>query len=192
MAWLIVITGYLLGSIPTAYILSRRLRGGDIRHMGDGNMGARNSYHQMGARAGIAVFLLDASKGALAIIIARLANMPQVFVLLTGAAAVAGHDWPVYVGFKGGRGESTAIGVLLAVVTVPALIMAVPTIATLVIKKNVVLASCVLFITLPLVCWLMGVSGVLIAYSLELPCFVGITHFFKTRRMAKMSGASSA
>ena len=138
------------------------------------------------------MFLIDASKGALAIIIAQMAHVPQLFVLLTGAAAVAGHNWPVYVGFKGGRGESTTIGVLLTLVTYPVLIMAGPTLATLAIKKNVTIASCVLFISLPLVCWLMGVPWVLIAYSVELPCFVGITHYFKTRRMAKISRAGNA
>jgi glycerol-3-phosphate acyltransferase PlsY len=191
MSWIVVVSGYLLGSIPTAYILGRLLKGKDIRQMGDGNMGARNAYHELGVRAGIAVFFIDAAKGALAVIIALVAGLPQVFVLITGAAAVIGHNWPVFVGFRGGRGESTTIGVLLTLVTLPALIVAGPTVATLVIKKNVTIASCVMFMSLPLVCWVLGVPGLLIAYSIEMPCLVGLTHFLKTRRAVETSGAGS-
>jgi len=191
MAWIIVVSGYLLGSIPTAYILGRMLKGRDIRQMGDGNMGARNSYHELGAKTGITVFFVDATKGALVVIIALAVSLPQVFVLLTGAAAVIGHNWPVFAGFRGGRGESTTIGVLLTLVTLPALIVAGPTVATLLIKKKVTIASCVMFMSLPLVCWALGVPGLLIAYSIEMPCLVGLTHFLRTRRTARISSASS-
>jgi glycerol-3-phosphate acyltransferase PlsY len=191
MAWIAVVSGYLLGSIPTAYILGRLLKGKDIRQLGDGNMGARNSYHELGPKVGIAVFFIDAAKGALAVVIALVAGLPQVFVLTTGAVAVIGHNWPVFAGFRGGRGESTTIGVLLTLVPLPALIVAGPTVATLVIRKNVTIASCVMFMSLPLVCWALGVPGLLIAYSIELPCLVGLTHFLKTRRTARISSASS-
>ena len=192
MPWLIVLLGYFLGSIPTAYVAGRLLKGGDIRQMGDGNVGAANAFHQLGAKVGIAVFFVDAGKGALAILIAQAANIPQAAVLFTGVAAVAGHNWPVFIGFRGGRGESIAIGVLLTLITQPMLILAGPALATLFIKRNVIIASCVLFIPLPLVCWWLGVSGALVAYSIGLPCLVGFTHFVRTRRVADTSGAGSA
>jgi glycerol-3-phosphate acyltransferase PlsY len=184
MLWLIVLLSYLLGSIPTAYIAGRLLKGKDIRQMGDGNMGARNVFHELGAKVGITVFFIDAGKGALAILIAKVANIPQVAILFTGAAAVIGHNWPVFIGFRGGRGESTTIGVLVALITQPMLILAGPALATLFIKRNVTITSCVLFIPLPLVCWWLGVPGTLIAYSMALPCLVGFTHFLRTRRTA--------
>jgi glycerol-3-phosphate acyltransferase PlsY len=184
MFWLIVSLGYFLGSIPTAYIAGRLLKGRDIRQMGDGNMGARNAFHQLGAKTGIAVFFIDAGKGALAILIAQAASLSQPAVLVTGAIAVIGHNWPVYIGFKGGRGEATTIGILLTLITQPMLILAGPALATLAIKKNVILTSTVLFIPLPLVCWWLGVSGQLVAYSMALPCLVGFTHFLRTRRTA--------
>jgi len=189
MLWVIVLLGYLLGSTPTAYIAGHLLKGKDIRQIGDGNMGARNAFRELGAKVGIAVFFVDASKGVLAVLIAQAANIPQVAILFTGAAAVVGHNWPVFIGFKGGRGESTTIGVLLALITQPMLIIAGPTVLTLFIKKNVTLASCVLFIPLPLVCWWLGVPGSLISYSMALPCLVGFTHFLRTRRAVKTAGA---
>ncbi len=181
MPWLIVLLGYFVGSIPTAFIAGRLLKSRDIRQMGDGNMGARNAFFQLGAKAGISIFFIDAGKGALAILIAQAASLPQGAILLTGAAAVIGHNWPVFIGFRGGRGEATTIGVLLTLVTQPMLILAGPVLATLAIKKNVTLASTFLFIPLPLVCWLLGVPGVFIAYSIALPCLVGFTHFLETR-----------
>jgi glycerol-3-phosphate acyltransferase PlsY len=182
MPWLIVILGYLLGSIPTGYIAGRIFRKVDIRRVGDGNMGAQNAFRQLGAKTGVAVGLIDAAKGALAILIAQAANLPQIAVLLAGAAAVIGHNWPVFLRFRGGRGEATTIGVLLATITQPMLILAAPTILTLVIWRNVTLASAVLFVPLPFVCWWLGVPGVLVAYGVALPCLVGFTHFLRVRQ----------
>ena len=184
MPWLIVILGYFLGSIPTAYIASRLLKGRDIRQMGDGNAGARNAFHQLGAKAGIGIFLIDAGKGALAIFIANAVSLPLVAVLFTGVTAVIGHNWPVFIGFRGGRGEATTIGVLLTVITQPILIVAGPALAALLILRNVPKASAVLFVPLPLVCWWFGMPGLLIGYSIALPCLVGFTHFLRTRQIA--------
>jgi len=181
MPWLIVILGYLLGSIPTGYIAGRIFKKVDIRRVGDGNMGAQNAFRQLGAGVGIAVGLIDAGKGALAILIAQAVNLPQIGMLLAGAAAVIGHNWPVFLRFRGGRGEATTIGVLLTTITQPMLILAAPAILTLVIWRNVTLASAVLFVPLPFVCWWLGVPGALIAYGVALPCLVGFTHFLRTR-----------
>ena len=182
MPWLIVILGYLLGSIPTAYIAGHLLKGRDIRQMGDGNMGAANAFRQLGAKAGIAVFFVDARKGALAILIAQAVSMPQVAILVTGVATVAGHNWPVFIGFRGGRGESTTIGVLAALITQPMLIVGGMAAVAFLIKRRVILGQgSFLFIPLPLVCWWLGLPGVLVAYSMALPCLVGFTHFLRTR-----------
>jgi len=188
MPWLIIILGYLIGSIPTAYIIGRLLRGVDIRQIGDGNMGAANTFRQLGPKAGVTVGLIDASKGAAAVLIAQATGLSLFAVLLTGVAAVIGHNWPVFLGFRGGRGEATTIGVLLVIITQPMLIMAIPAIAAHFILRDTTKAGAVLFVPLPLICWLVGLSGALIAYSIALPCLVGITHFLRTRWVAETSG----
>ncbi len=185
--WLIVLLAYFLGAIPTAYLASR-LKGKDIRQLDNGNVGAANAFRQLGAKTGITVFFIDAGKGVLAILIAQVVGLSQVAVLLIGAVAVAGHNWSVFIGFKGGRGESTAIGVLLALITQPMLILAGPVLATLYIKRKVIIASYVLFIPLPLVCWWLGAPGVLISYSIALPCLLGVSDFIKRRQLAHASG----
>ncbi len=181
MPWLIILAAYFLGSIPTAYIAGRTIKGVDIRQVGDGNMGAANAYRQLGPKVGIMVGVVDAAKGALAVVIAMAADAPQLVVLLAGAAAVFGHNWPIFLGFRGGRGESTTIGVLLAVVTVPMLIVAAPAILAHFIFRDTTKAAAFIFVPLPFVCWLIGLSGVLIVYSIALPCLVGFTHFLRTR-----------
>lgn len=181
MFWLTVALGYLLGSVPTAYLAGRILKGVDIRQIGDGNMGAANAYRQLGPRVGFMVGIVDAAKGALAVLIALAADAPQAVVLLAGAAAVFGHNWPIFLGFRGGRGESTTIGVMLAVLTVPMLIVAAPAILAHFIFRDTTKAAVFIFVPLPFLCWLLGLSGVLIAYSIALPCLVGFTHFLRTR-----------
>jgi glycerol-3-phosphate acyltransferase PlsY len=184
MYWLIVALGYFLGSVPTAYIAGRIFKGVDIRQIGDGNMGAANAYRQLGPRVGFMVGIVDAAKGALAVLIALAVDAPQAIVLLSGAAAVFGHNWPIFLGFRGGRGESTTIGVLLAVLTVPMLIVAAPAVLAHFIFRDTTKAAAFIFVPLPFLCWLLGLSGVLIAYSIALPCLVGFTHFLRTRWLA--------
>jgi glycerol-3-phosphate acyltransferase PlsY len=180
-AWLMVLIGYLIGGFPTAFIAGRVLCGRDIRRLGDENAGAANVYRELGPRVGILVGIIDAAKGALIILIARALDASTAVVLLSGAAAVVGHNWPIYLGFRGGRGVSTTIGVLLALVTIPLFIMLLPTLVILLVKKNVTVAMAFLFIGLPLVDWWFHVSVVLIFYGLGLAILVGFTHFLRTR-----------
>ena len=186
MLWLVLILGYLLGSIPTAYLASRWIQGRDIRQLGDANAGAANTYREVGVKAGITVGIIDAAKGALAIALAHLAHLPQVMILLTGLCAVLGHNWPVFLGFRGGRGVSTTIGVFFATLTGPMLIMTIPTIATLFVTKNVSKAMAVLFIPLSGLSWWLGLSGLLIGFSILLPVIIGLTHLMRARQLAHL------
>ena len=182
--WLIIVLGYLIGGIPTAFIAARVVKGQDIRRMGDNNSGAANVFRELGSWAGILVGIVDAAKGALVIIIAQALNMSLAVVLLAGLAAVIGHNWPVYLGFRGGRGVSTTLGILLVLVILPMLILALPTLLILILKRNVTPSMAFLFIALPLVGWWLEVPPVLIVYGLALPALVGITHYLRVRSRA--------
>jgi glycerol-3-phosphate acyltransferase PlsY len=184
MAYLIIAIAYLIGSIPTAYLAGRRLKGQDIREMGDGNVGAQNAFRHLEPRTGVAVGFIDAGKGALAVLIAQAAGLPLLGVMLAGVAAIIGHNFPAFLGFRGGRGESTTIGVFLVMLTQPMLIASLLALVTLLRSKNVILASVVLFVSLPLAGWWLGLSGQLIAYSIALPGLVGVTHYTRTRQKA--------
>jgi len=102
-----IIIGYLLGSIPTAYIVSRMRKGIDIRNVGSGNMGAANVIRRIGAHEGVFVGLIDIAKGAVAILIAQTLNISELWVFGTGFGVLVGHNFPVFAGFRGGRGSAT-------------------------------------------------------------------------------------
>ena len=106
----VVLAAYLFGSVPTALILSHLMGRGDIRLLGDGNMGARNAAHVLGWGAGAVAAGVDFSKGALAVAAARQVDTIPWLPLAAGFAAVLGHDFPIWVGFRGGQGMATSLG----------------------------------------------------------------------------------
>lgn len=118
----IVLTAYAIGSIPTALIYSRLRHHADIRTLGDGNMGARNTKRQFGFTAGVLVAAADIFKGVLAVVLTIALGMPLEWRLAAGAAAILGHDFPVFAGFKGGQGFAVTSGVFIALFPLPAMI----------------------------------------------------------------------
>ncbi len=115
LEWVVVIpVAYLIGAIPNGIWVCRLWRGIDIRQYGSGGSGATNVLRTLGKPAAAIVLLLDFAKGALTVLIATwIARENYLLVALAGAIAVAGHTWPVYVGFKGGKGIATGWGALL-------------------------------------------------------------------------------
>ena len=118
MGWLIVVFGYLSGSVPYGKILARA-RGIDIQHEGSGNIGATNVTRVLGKKLGAVVLLLDAAKGAMpvaiALALAGRGTAPPEVVAATGLAAVVGHCFPVWLRFHGGKGVATSLGVFLVI-----------------------------------------------------------------------------
>lgn len=111
-----LLAGYLLGSIPSAYIAARLKKGVDIREVGGGNMGALNVIHQVGTAIGYIVWLTDMAKGSLAVLIAQWLDLPLSWVFAAGLAAVIGHNWPIFLRFRGGKGAATIMGIFLTLV----------------------------------------------------------------------------
>jgi glycerol-3-phosphate acyltransferase PlsY len=107
---LVVIAGYLIGSVPFALILARRLGIGDLRRIGSGNVGAANVLRASGVRAGVMVMLLDMAKGAGSVMLAQRFDGGAVMAA-AGLAAIVGHVFPVWLRFRGGKGVATACGV---------------------------------------------------------------------------------
>jgi len=177
-----LVLAYLLGAIPFAYVFGR-IKGIDIRKVGDYNVGAFNAFRHLGLGCGLATLAADIGKGALAILAAKALGVGEVVVFGAGVAAVIGHNWPVFLRFKGGRGLAVVVGVLLALLPREMLIAAVFGITVLVITRSSVWLGVALFVPLVSLCWLFSEPLSLLIYSVVLPCLAGITHWLTTRNL---------
>lgn len=110
-----VLGGYLAGSLPTAYLVAKRFRGIDIRTFGSGNVGATNLGRLMGKKWAVFVSLVDMFKGGIPVILAHLFADNQTTVAMVAVASVLGHNYPVWLDFKGGKGVATTYGTLFFV-----------------------------------------------------------------------------
>jgi glycerol-3-phosphate acyltransferase PlsY len=113
---LVLIISYLIGSLPTALIVSRLLAKVDIREIGDGNMGARNVTRTLGWGPGIFVAIIDFCKGGSAILVSRSFDMNMGWQLAAGFSAVLGHDFPIWARFRGGQGMAAILGMLFLLI----------------------------------------------------------------------------
>ena len=160
---IIVILSYLVGSVPNSIIVSKMVRGIDIRQHGSGNAGGTNVMRVLGWRYGIFVIGLDAVKGVIAVLlIARLHYGPLPFnnvspfddftlvQIIAGVAAVIGHIWTVFAEFKGGKGIATALGMLMMLITFEMLIAIGVFIIVVTISKYISLGSLVAALSIPL------------------------------------------
>ena len=113
MGFFSLILGYLLGSIPSGWLAGRWLKGIDLRELGSGSTGANNVLRQVGKGPALVVFLIDVGKGAAAVLLARAFGQSDWIQVLAGLTALAGHIWPVWLNFKGGKAVATGFGMFL-------------------------------------------------------------------------------
>ena len=178
-----IIIAYLLGSIPFAYIIGK-LRGLDVRKVGDRTVGTFNVFRHAGLGAGIATLVADVGKGALAIVVAKLLSVPELVVFGAGVAAVIGHNWPVFLHFRGGRGLAVVIGALLALLPIEMLIAAAISLLVLYATRNTIWFGVAMFIPLVLLSLLFRERVSLIIYSAALPCLAGLAHLWTTHHLS--------
>ncbi len=175
-----IVIGYLLGSIPPAYIAARLIKGKDIRQMGGGNVGALNTLKEVGKGAGIAVILADIAKGVAAVAIARwLLDVPQPFLLAAGLAGTVGHNWSIFLKFTGGKGTATTIGALAILMPLygywQGLLIVLGIIAIgLIITHNVALSTSIALLCLPFIAWLGMKSGLFVIFAVILGSVIGL------------------
>jgi glycerol-3-phosphate acyltransferase PlsY len=169
MAFLSLLLGYLLGSIPSGYLAGRWCKGIDLRTIGSGSTGATNVLRSVGKGPALVVFLVDVAKGAAAVLLARAlsqdASLANWIEVGAGLAALAGHIWPVWLGFKGGKAVATGFGMFLGLAWPVGLACFGVFLAVLSLSRIVSLASVIAAISLPLlmVAGSNGLANVLIA-----------------------------
>jgi glycerol-3-phosphate acyltransferase PlsY len=151
-----LVASYLVGSIPASYLVGRAFRGIDLREHGSRNLGATNLYRVMGAKFAIPVGLFDALKGAVPVLVfAPMAGGSRLFGLVCGLAAVVGHMFSPFVGFKGGKGVATAAGVMTALTPLAAAVCLVVWLALVFTTGYVSLGSIAAAAVLPIAVYLL-------------------------------------
>lgn len=176
---------YLLGSIPMAFIIAKLWGGIDIREHGSGNVGATNVYRTVGKLAGLAAFLLDAGKGLAAVLVAASifpeAALPGKLVACIGV--VAGHNWPVFLGFRGGKGMATMIGGFIGIAPWVVLSCILIWLLVIAVSKYVSLGSIIAAAGIPLFMWLYGRGAVLVVFGALLGTLAILRHRSNIKRL---------
>lgn len=160
---LVVILAYLLGSIPFAY-LAGRARGVDMRTVGSGNLGAANVFRTLGREMGIAVMAADILKGVVAVVIARLVT-DEPWPAIAAAAAMAGHVFPVWLRFKGGKGVAVGGGAVIALMPLAALVLFAIWILVVATTRYTSLAAIVGCLAAAPLAWALGYPASVIAFA---------------------------
>jgi glycerol-3-phosphate acyltransferase PlsY len=154
---LAVLLAYLLGAIPCGYVLVRLTTGGDVRAAGSGNIGATNVLRTTGRTAGVVTLLLDIGKGFAAVWVAsRLTEGSAPWMSVAALAVMAGHTYPVFLGFKGGKAVASWVGAFLCLTPGPLAATLVVFVVTVAVSKYVSLGSVLAAGLLPLAVWLIS------------------------------------
>jgi len=183
-----VVVGYLLGSIPSAYIATRVASGKDVRQLGGGNVGGLNVYREVGAIPAAVVGIVDVGKGVAAVAIAQwLLDVSPPFVLAAAVAAVAGHNWMVFLKFSGGKGMGAAIGSLFILFPLYGYPLGLAfffgtILIPFIITRNVALSMAIGLVSLPFIGWLGVESTPFVIYAIVLGLII-LVRFVPTARV---------
>lgn len=185
---LVVLVGYLLGSVNTSLVVGKWLYKTDIREHGSGNAGATNALRTLGKKAAIMAIIGDGLKGVLACLFGRLllgetAEGVYAGAYIGGMMSVIGHNWPVFFGFKGGKGVMTSFAVILTLAPFPALICGLVFIVLVAVWRMVSLGSIVAATCFPLVVALMGAPLLLVLVGVFIALLINIRHLGNIQRI---------
>ena len=154
---IILIIAYLIGSIPFGYLIVRTKGAGDVRQTGSGGTGATNVSRRAGKAAGVLTLLLDAAKGAAAVLIAQSVSGSVWIKAAAAIAVIVGHIFPVWLGFRGGKGVATGVGVFLVLAPIALLCAGVVFVSIVFFTRYVSLGSITAAALIPLFVWLQNV-----------------------------------
>ena len=179
---LAVIFGYLAGSVPFAYLLARRA-GIDVRAVGSRNVGAANVMRSTGTGRAVAVMALDVAKGAAAVALANITSGGAALPAATGAAAVVGHIYPVWLRFHGGKGVAVAAGVFAVLTPVATAVAAALFLLTVWMTRYISLGSIAATAVLPPIAWLAGAPLAVVVAAMGSAALILFRHRTNLRRL---------
>ena len=183
-ASLVVIVAYLIGSIPFGYIIVRLTGRGDVRQTGSGGTGATNVSRRAGKLAGVLTLILDAIKGALAVLIATRSG-DSWLIAAAAIAVIAGHIFPVWLGFRGGKGVATAVGVFVVFAPLALLCAGIVFLIVFLLMRYVSLASMTAVASIPLMVSPNGLTSPIFLSSVAAAVLVIFAHRANLSRLIK-------
>ena len=175
----VTLIAYLLGSFPTAFLLARLTKGLDIRNQGSGNVGALNTYRQLGKLGAGLVLAVDTGKGVLVIYIVRWMGSPEAAMYVAAIAAVVGHNWPFYLRFRGGRGAAVVLGISSVVLPLITAIAFLATVLVILFTRNALVSIVAGFFVLNVLTIATLQTAPMIALCLLLSAMVAGTYFVR-------------
>jgi glycerol-3-phosphate acyltransferase PlsY len=185
-AIILLVASYLLGAMPTSYLVGRWARGIDLRREGSGNLGATNAFRVLGWRLAVPVLVVDMLKGwAPAYLLPRLLEVGAGWALAFGAAAIVGHVFSIYMRFRGGKGVATSGGVFLGVAPWAALAAIAVWVLIVAATRIVSVASLAAALVVPVVVWVTQGVGAVLWLSLALLVFVVYAHRANIQRLLR-------
>jgi len=182
----LLVISYFLGAIPSGYLITKKIKGFDIRNYGSGNPGAANVYRIVGQKAGLATFACDALKGAVAVILAKIlggASAPWWLPIACGFMAICAHMWTVFLKFRGGKGVATSAGVFGALLPIPTGIAFLSFVLVVWKTGRISPGSILACIVLPIAAWLTGASTPYIIFCTVVAAIVIYKHIPNIKRM---------
>lgn len=173
--WLVPL-GYLAGSIPFGLLIAKVSKGVDVRHVGSGNIGATNVFRVVGSGAGAITLALDALKGWAPVVLSQRLGAPEMLVATVGLAAFLGHLYPLFLGFRGGKGVATALGVMLALFAKIALLIVGVWLLIAALFRYSSLAALVTSIASPVLVWILDGRPPYVGLTIIICGFILIRH----------------
>ncbi len=180
---------YLLGSVPSGLILGKAIWHTDLREYGSRNIGATNAYRTLGRGAALLIFLLDAAKGMLGVWFGLYFSGQPAALVLGGIMAIVGHNWPLFLGFKGGKGVATGLGVILMLMPKITIFIFAVWASIVYLTRYVSLASITAAALVPVCAYFGDLSGYDLAFSILAAVFVIYRH--KTNIARLLNGTES-
>lgn len=182
MEIILILFGYLLGSVPTGFILGW-MAGVDVRKAGSGNVGATNVARVAGKRQGILTLIGDTAKGVVPVILALQMGANLTTTVMAGAAAFVGHLYPVFLKFRGGKGVATALGVFVALAPVAALVLILMFIAIALSSRIVSVGSIATAMAAPLILWLFSYPPIVVGMAVFIAAAITLRHRSNIQRL---------
>jgi glycerol-3-phosphate acyltransferase PlsY len=179
---MLAVAAYLVGSVSPSYLLVRFKTGEDVRQTGSRNAGTLNTYNRLGIMGALVVLALDVGKGTLSVLVPTLVNAPEWTIFATAPLVLIGHNWPVLLQFRGGKGAAVLLGVSLGLFPAVTAVCLIAIALVMILFRNVVLGAATGYVLVCIALIIVGTEWPMVMLSILITLLAGATYLFGFRR----------